>query len=131
MILKNDEFFSEAMANDEIEDPEKVDIVPDDQDDENMENIETKNLEQEFTHNKDKTKENKMTALDAMDIDIDEKQEIKENLTEKERPKDGKSIDMTELKDAITVDTLNVERNTDTIFGHVKDESVIVAGKFS
>ena len=119
------------MANDEIEDPEKVDIVPDDQDDENMENIETKNLEQEFTHNKDKTKENKMTALDAMDIDIDEKQEIKENLTEKERPKDGKSIDMTELKDAITVDTLNVERNTDTIFGHVKDKSVIVAGKFS
>ena len=85
-------------------------------------------MEQEFAHSKDKNKNNAINALDAMDIDLEKEiQEIKDNLKQ-DHSKDGKSIDMSELKDAITVDTQNVERNTDTIFGHVQDKSLMTSG---
>ena len=118
------------MITDENESAVKVDIIEDKEDlDQDMENVETKNLQQEFAHNKDKNKDKTLNALDAMDIDDKENKDIQNNIDQKDieeiPKKDGKSIDMTELKNAITVDTEYVERNTETIFGHVQDEPII------
>ena len=127
-VQKKDD--NEAMVTDENEAPENVDVVKDDNEEEDeSESAETKNLEQEFARSKDKTNDNAINALDAMDVDSEEKErEIKEDVKEKEKSKEGKSIDMADLKDAITIDTQTVERNTDTIFGHVKNESLALTG---
>jgi len=125
----------ESMITDENESAVEVDIIEDKQEDQDMENVETKNLQQEFAHNKDKKNKDKtLNALDAMDIDDKENKDIQSNIDqtdEENTKKDGKSIDMTELKNAITVDTEHVERNTETIFGHVQDELIVSSNQQS
>ena len=81
---------------------------------------------QEFAKDNRKNDKNSINALDAMDVDDkpEELQKIKEHENLEQR--DGKSLDMSKLKDAITVNTENVERNTDTIFGRTEDQSVIM-----
>ena len=73
---------------------------------------------QEFAHTKDKKIENARNALDAMDIDtkLDEQKKFNETEDTPEE-REGKSLDMSKLQDAITVDTHKVERDTETIFG--------------
>merc|ERR1719219_3069527 len=46
---------------------------------------------------------------------------IPEKTTESNEQREGKTLDMSNLKDAITVDTLTVQRNTDTIFGSTNE----------
>ena len=75
---------------------------------------------QEFSHSKDKL--NTANALDAMDIDNEEKPKFKQNeneneLQQEEQQREGKTLDLSKLKDAITIDTENVQRNKDTVFG--------------
>merc|ERR1711935_1047473 len=80
---------------------------------------------QEFAHTKDKKKENARNALDAMDIDT--KMEEKKNFNEiedKNEEREGKSLDMSKLKDAVTVDTHKVERDTETVFGQSNQVSM-------
>ena len=106
------------MVTDEIDETKHLPItdMPEDEDIEDSSKPEHKN--QEFAHTKDKKKENARNALDAMDIDT--KMEEKKNFNEiedKNEEREGKSLDMSNLKDAITVDTHKVERDTETVFG--------------
>ena len=69
------------MITDENESAVEVDIIEDKQEDQDMENVETKNLQQEFAHNKDKKNKDKtLNALDAMDIDDKENKDIQSNI---------------------------------------------------
>ena len=54
-----------------------------------------------------------------MDVDtkLDEQKKFDEKIEENPDERDGKSLDMSNLKDAITVETQKVERDTETIFG--------------
>ena len=107
---------NDAMVTDEVDDIKQLPITDDAQDDDNEENVDQ--ISQEFAHSKDK--KNTKNALDAMDVDNDEKpqmNDVEDIQDEDEKKREGKSLDMSKLKDAITVDTSTVERNTDTIFG--------------
>ena len=54
-----------------------------------------------------------------MDVDtkLDEEKKFNEKTEENPDEREGKSLDMSNLKDAITVETQKVERDTETIFG--------------
>ena len=106
------------MVTDEIDETKHLPIteMPEDEDNEDSSQPEQKN--QEFAHTKDKKKENARNALDAMDIDqkLEEQKNINE-IEDKNEQREGKSLDMSKLKDAITVDTHKVPRDTETVFG--------------
>ena len=117
---EDDEMVTEEV--DETKDVPISDELPNDED----EDTKPQTIEnQEFAKDK-KNDKNSINALDAMDVDDkpEELQKIKER-DNVEQQRDGKSLDMSKLKDAITVNTENVERNTDTIFGRTEDQSAI------
>ena len=105
------------MITDDIDETKHLPMteMPDENDDDSSK-IDQKS--QEFAHAKDKKIENARNALDAMDIDtkLDEQKKFNETEDTPEE-RDGKSLDMSKLQDAITIDTHKVERDTETIFG--------------
>ena len=117
----------DKMVTEDIDETKEVPITEETPEEDEQEN-ETKTLEnQEFA--KDQKNDNTINALDAMDVDDkpDELQKIKEHENTEQR--EGKSLDLSKLQDAITVDTENVERNTETIFGRTVDQSLISKGE--
>ena len=106
------------MVTDEIDETKHLPITEMPEDEENEDSSQPEQKNQEFAHTKDKKKENARNALDAMDIDqkLEEQKNINE-IEDKNEQREGKSLDMSKLKDAITVDTHKVQRDTETVFG--------------
>ena len=117
---EDDEMVTEDV--DETKDVPISDELPEEDEESKPQTIEN----QEFAKDKKNKDKNSINALDAMDVDDkpEELQKIKEQ--DLEQLRDGKSLDMSKLQDAITINTENVERNTDTIFGRTEDQSAIL-----